>query len=347
MIFNEDVLFLHVPKTGGMSLSRLLVDVLPPPVVYTLPSPDVGITNPGVVQLRGLRHESLPQAQAILRDHGRELESFRLIMGVVRNPYAMEVSRYSYLQLARPWDAGHNQDLALTEDFETFTLQSVDHAGVRIEEYFTLSGQQPQAMKILRQESLSADVSAALRNIGLDTVVELPRNNRSRHDPYQSYYTPASERAVYERYRWVFDQGHYSRMTREEMGAPDVIGWHIPIAGAVRQVGRSTGLYADGWVGEELSFSVKPDRQVGCLRIHGRGSRRGERLSLGVADQIDRASFTTLPDQSFAWNVPTGLVPNTLATISVTASQTWSPQDYNAVDGRHLSFALERIDFIS
>ena len=38
MIFSKDVLFIHVPKTGGMSTSGYLLDMLPRPVYLTHPA---------------------------------------------------------------------------------------------------------------------------------------------------------------------------------------------------------------------------------------------------------------------------------------------------------------------
>ena len=62
MLFNKDLLFLHVPKTGGTT-TQYLLDALPPPVCYAHPFPGDEPVPPGVVQVAGTRHESLAEAR--------------------------------------------------------------------------------------------------------------------------------------------------------------------------------------------------------------------------------------------------------------------------------------------
>src|SRR4051812_21611462 len=100
MLFSKDLLFVHVPKTGSMSVTEYLLRVLPPPIWYATHSHD-GALPAGVTLMPGKRHEHLREAHEIARRHGMDLEDFRMILAAVRNPYALEVSRYAYLQ------AGH------------------------------------------------------------------------------------------------------------------------------------------------------------------------------------------------------------------------------------------------
>lgn len=214
MIFTRELLFLHVPKTGGMSVTNFLLEALPRPLYYTHPGDDPALTAAGVVQIKGIRHETLAEAVGVVGRQGLRLEDFAVIVAVLRNPYEMEVSRFAYLQKGHPWDAGPNQQLALAGNFEEFAIHSRDHGGPRrpIQAYFELDGAPPARLRVLRNERLESDLEEALRLAGLERSVQLPRRNVSRHDDFRRYYTPAAEEAAYRRYRWVFDQGFYPRM---------------------------------------------------------------------------------------------------------------------------------------
>jgi hypothetical protein len=58
MIFTKDVVFLHPPKTAGMSTTEYLLAVLPTPIFLSQPIQD-DVLREGVIQLAGKRHETL------------------------------------------------------------------------------------------------------------------------------------------------------------------------------------------------------------------------------------------------------------------------------------------------
>src|SRR5262245_30368501 len=124
MIFCEKLLFLHVPKAAGSSLARVLLELLPRPTYYVHPDASLSDPDNGVIDVSGGTHENLAEAGEVLARYGFDLASINVILGVVRNPYDMEVSRYSYLRKANAYDIGYNQALALTSDFETFAVKS-------------------------------------------------------------------------------------------------------------------------------------------------------------------------------------------------------------------------------
>lgn len=227
MLFNDELLFLHVPKTGGMAVTKYLLEVLPPPVRYAYPNFREDYERKGIVQLKGIRHETMSEARDFLHTLGLDLAAFKCIIAMLRNPYAIEVSRFAYLQKGHSWDRGHNQDLALGGDFERFAIHSHDHGGHArpIESYFLLDGQMPPNLKILRTENLDEEVKRALEGIGVRTDAILPRDNESSHGDPPRYYTRAAEEAVYRRYRWVFDRGFYPRLDRESL--PRVLQYPI------------------------------------------------------------------------------------------------------------------------
>lgn len=97
MVFNRDVLFLHVPKTGGVSVTNYLLQVLPTPVFYVTKGP-IGRVPPrkGVSFIPGEAHQTLATARNFLPAHGFELEQFPRILATLRNPYDLTVSYYTY-----------------------------------------------------------------------------------------------------------------------------------------------------------------------------------------------------------------------------------------------------------
>ena len=195
MIFSKDVLFIHVPKTGGMATTQYLLDVLPRPVYYTHPERDSRIVDPAI-QIPGSRHETLRDARDTLGLYRLAVEDFRLVLAAIRSPYGMEVSRYAYLQKGNPGDRDNYQDIAMTEDFETFALRTHSpHGGPHapLQSYFLLDGKRPPNLRIVRAESLAQEVVSTLAEIGISGEAEFPVDNASHHDDFATYYTPQAE----------------------------------------------------------------------------------------------------------------------------------------------------------
>jgi hypothetical protein len=95
MIFSDQLLFLHVPKTGGMAVTGVLLSLLHRPVDYTQPEP-LNRRDDGLIYIRGVRHETLSDAERILPRYCHSLERFTSSLAAIRNPYYPEVSRYAY-----------------------------------------------------------------------------------------------------------------------------------------------------------------------------------------------------------------------------------------------------------
>ncbi len=212
MIFNQDVLFLHVPKTGGMAITNKLLEVLPRPIYYAVPKGHEGkIEDPNIVVSIGDRHGNLREAKKWVESLGMSLDSFKKILVAVRNPYDMEVSRYFYLRLGHPWDRGQAQKIALKGDFEKFAVESLYHGRElsEIYKYFEIDGKIPSNINILRFENLQADLKNALFEVGIEFGDPLPIVNKTKHGHYREYLTPKAEKAIYKRYQWLFARGFY------------------------------------------------------------------------------------------------------------------------------------------
>ena len=259
MIFNRDLLFVHVPKTGGLSTTGYLLDVLPRPVWLSHPIWDDSLPARGVTQLAGTRHETLAEAAALAARHGFPVERFAAILATIRNPYDLEVSRWAYLRQGHHWERGPEQALAQASSFAEFAVRNEQRGGgwitdalgtddrvgagpgvgirgrpSEIRDFCAIDGRAPAALRLLRFERLADDLAAALAVVGVAVdPAGLPWLNRSPRGDYRAYYTPAAEAAVYRRYRWIFDRGLYPRIDPTGYGeaprgepAADLGRWH-------------------------------------------------------------------------------------------------------------------------
>jgi hypothetical protein len=240
MLFNDKVLFLHVPKAAGTSVTSFLIRNLAGLVTITEPSYPAWISGqapsgarlrlafrrirheislrlrPRLRRIAGTRHENLGEASEALARLGRKLEDFEVILAVVRNPYDMEVSRFNFLRRGHLGIPGLAQNypekLALAGDFAAFADRAPYHGRLpgRLGAWFEIDGQMPSNLRVVRFETLEQDLRAALmpfcRNLSA-----LPRLNPSQHKPYAEYLSPDVEEAIYRKYRWVFDRGFYRR----------------------------------------------------------------------------------------------------------------------------------------
>jgi hypothetical protein len=356
MIFNRDVLFLHVPKTGGMAVTKYLLEILPRPVYYTWPDHDPALEADGVIQMKGSRHENLLDAREILAREGRRLEEFKAIIAAIRNPYHLEVSRFAYLRKGHPWDQGENQDLALAGDFEKFAVYSSPHGGNAkpIQSYFLVDGHMPANLKMIRTEHLEEELKQALSQLGITAEPPLPRSNETHHEEPMAYYTPLAEELVYNRYRWIFDSEFYPRADRDSVAESDedaVKGPMIPMVGPVRQIGVSAGIWPDSWVGRRLSFRVRALDAVKGLVVQGafpRPYREQVDLTLQLHDsRITRTIRTESRNTPIHLEFDSDLPAHSVGQIEIAASACWSPREgTDSKDRRQLSFRLSRMIFL-
>jgi hypothetical protein len=212
VLWNRQLLFIHVPKTGGMSITKHLMRWLPGPVYLAVPEGHEPRNPPQQVRVvAGRRHATLDQARDALAPYGLNLHDVPLITAVVRNPYDMEVSRFFYLRKGNPWDSGPDQELAMSGNFEEFAL-GVARRSLRMERYYTIDGLTPSNLHLLRFERLQEDFGRLAALVDLPkTAGHLPRANATEHRRYREYMTQRAAEAVYRRYQWVFDSGLYER----------------------------------------------------------------------------------------------------------------------------------------
>lgn len=240
MLFDDRLLFVHVPKTAGIAITNFLIHNIPGSMTLTEPSgaPDASVQLPARVRAKlklkrlltvsrlwyprrvrvvdGKRHERLVEARETLARFGRSLDDFHTILAVVRNPYDLELSRYHFLRLGyhgiEGLARGREQRLAMVKEFEQFALSAPfgGRQGVRIEQWYEIDGRMPENLCLLQFETLEDELLRAFGDI-YPVTTRLRRENASSHGPWRTYLTPASEGAIYRKYQWLFDKGYYAR----------------------------------------------------------------------------------------------------------------------------------------
>ena len=350
MIFTKDFLFIHVPRTGGMAVTESLLKVLPHPVYYSHPhDPKSELAADGMVEIPGGRHEPMALCRDVLAQHGVDITKLKRIVAVLRNPYELEVSRFSYLQNSHAWDAGPNQEFALAGDFEAFARDSEDHGGAArpIESYFELDGAMPENLRVLHQENLAAELRDALAGIGITGEPDLPRVNTTEHGDWQGYYTCGAEAAVHRRYRWVFDHGFYARLdtTTFPFAPAGATQFHdaLKLTGPVRRLAKVKNIWTDTWVAGELNFPVRAMVNICGVRLTGwtpRETAAPTELVLRLGTREFREKFPV--GSEIKWEVSCVLAKDEVCEVRLTASPTFSP---GAPDTRELAFRLMSFEF--
>ncbi len=208
ILFNDDTLFVHNPKTAGTSLLSYLAASLPGEV-----------RTAGVGQL-GTYHPSLSMAVGYASGVvGRA--TFKRVISVVRNPFDREVSMYIYFREVLANSPGLLSDLpdvamqlrvykSVELDFRDYLRWLWDEEGSvdiwRSRCFYEMAeGTRLDALRVLRFECIEEDLAAAL---GL-AAVNLPKLNTSSRQPTASYYDEPTADLVRRSYQWMFDAGYY------------------------------------------------------------------------------------------------------------------------------------------
>ncbi len=212
MLWTDDFLFLHFPKTAGKSLTRALVRTLGRPMTCVVSKGQVrelaDCDHTDLTIIGGWAHENMRAARKRLAQYNKILESFKAIILGIRNPYDQMVSNYFFMRKTFK----HNRDrenfkIAMENDFEAYTAKVVFEP---IENWMTINGSRPENLRIIRFEHLQEDFDALANEFSFASIT-MPHINPSSHDHCLAYLTPAAEEAIYQKMKYLFDQGYYER----------------------------------------------------------------------------------------------------------------------------------------
>lgn len=190
IVHSKQAIFIHIQKTAGHSINRVLGR-------YTTDEPFV-------------RHEIALKAR---RRYGRETFDRYFKFCVVRNPWDKMVSLYSDLRQRLLPKAGVAFDLSFRQwllRLDSDPLYGCDRINYSLPGYPFSSTTENQLNWITdargrilvdfvaRFERLADDWLDIRRRLGIDD--EIPHINRSRHEPYRTYYCDATRDVVARRY---------------------------------------------------------------------------------------------------------------------------------------------------
>ncbi|HEY5646291.1 MAG TPA: hypothetical protein VIS76_10130 [Pseudomonadales bacterium] len=224
MVFNDELIFIHIGKTGGLSCARYLLRQLRAPVYDCHRHAQLEVLRLGLRGVTALtsvnRHCTLEEALALIEQtNGRRLEDFAKVIAVIRHPYTLELSFYKHLQKPRVRHRRRGQDiLELADgDFATFVKESGYHRpGHPQEKFFRIDGQVPEQVELIRFEELAETFPLAvqpyLKKQRWWRRATFPHKNATRYSPTESsLLTPEVKSLIYQKHRFMFDSGLYER----------------------------------------------------------------------------------------------------------------------------------------
>lgn len=226
--YNDDVLFIHVPKCAGWSVKRWLEQVLPG---FVLPQDVPGKLPIGHTPLRDMEQWT-----------GRKPESYRKIIAVIRNPYEREVSEWLYRRdgfakgernglyvaaaahttltsfLLDPLSEWHRLDTEAPGQNRFFKYPDGDtyeSYGGFWKYWLAIDETIPANVHVVRQENLDEELREAVWTPEYTGGVPIERLNRNTHDDAMKYHTPLSIQLTEQRCKWAFDN-YYERLSEKE-----------------------------------------------------------------------------------------------------------------------------------
>lgn len=186
--------FVHVPKTGGSTIDRML---------------DAEV--PDVRSISGV-----PRHSGMDRILGAEPDlSGYWFFAFVRNPWDRMVSWWAMVcDVLSKVDAGDPDAIKRVEghrkfwrpartweSFETFVERGPEsYPRLGLPQVDLLAHEGRAADFVGRQENFARDLGAVRERIGLGPVTSVPRDNASPHRPYRDYYTPRTRALVADMY---------------------------------------------------------------------------------------------------------------------------------------------------
>ena len=227
--YNDEVLFIHIPKTGGHSVRKWLTERLPDVITHET----VGTKLP-------MGHLRLADVERFL---GRKPESFKRIIAVVRDPYEQQLSQWLYLQNRYARNFHHIHDVVAAQ-YPTLTQFLQDplcdyhvafeqhngygsthtntprqtgdtyqnHGGF-IPYWVGIDGELPDNVELIQLEHLEERLPCAVCDVQwtkLDKDPVVPRLNATPlRGSVRDYYTLPGAKIVEDKFSWTFSQGLY------------------------------------------------------------------------------------------------------------------------------------------
>ena len=219
MVFNDDILFIHIGKTGGTSAADYLCRTLSEPVYNAIPERAHGKKIGHEITVKGQRHGTLEEAKEFVKKYDKTIDDFKEIIAVIRHPYNLEISLFNYykrLLKNQPTildNAPKRKEIIENGTFEAFVKGKFYHRhGLNIRNYVTIDGNIPKNTRIIKFENLHEEFTEIGRKYGNGNP-DFPHLNKTKSVNLEKYITnPEIEVIIFRKYRWVFKKGDYKRL---------------------------------------------------------------------------------------------------------------------------------------
>ena len=191
-------LFIHIPKTGGISVRKALTPFGTQPrrylAVRCLSKLGVEFNHWGPLEMRRFRtHTSAKQSRRLLP---RTLSDQLFCFAFVRNPWDRMVSYYHYV-LARRDHRRHKQ-VNLLSSFENYVDYEIERGKLSQTEMLVDDHGKLLVDFVGRYETLHEDFCYLCKRLGI--VGTLGHHNRSNHRDYRTYYNSRTVERVAEHF---------------------------------------------------------------------------------------------------------------------------------------------------
>lgn len=203
--YSHSFLFIHVGKTGGMSVRTVLEPVSAEPEKFIMRRPPKMVgdqLNPLYKVWETLRlHAKARDAQ---KEFSPELFDSWFKFAFVRNPWDLQVSMYHFI-LREPEAAKHDQVKALGsfDGFVKWVIANPDPYPRGItklqKDMITDAAGKPLLNFIGTWENLDRDFAYVARKVGI--CAALPHLNRTQHHDYRTYYNGCTRALIEEHFR--------------------------------------------------------------------------------------------------------------------------------------------------
>ena len=182
ILIPRKVIFVHVPKTGGNSIKKMLTKKT---LDHDPNEKDIG-------------HNTM---QKII-DYYPEYSEFRKVF-VVRNPYDRIISFYFYTKKGHK----HNSNVFNRDEFLNFLYVEKKNYLKTQTERVSVNGKIDTTFMI-RFETFEEDVRRVFRDLGID-IKEIPKLNTTDHEHYSRYLDPELREIITAKFQEDLDNFGY------------------------------------------------------------------------------------------------------------------------------------------
>ena len=189
-------IFIHIPKTGGTSVEMLFDRHNNELFGFEDHNGNRIENNKGIKMLsqdKSLNLKCLQHLTAIeIRDkYGEEIWNTYYKFTIIRNPWDLEVSKYTYFKTYRP-DICERLDITGQSSFRDYILK---HTSPIQSKYITDESNNIIVNNIIRFENIQHDFDITCNEIGI-TPMRLPHELKSIRTHYRDYYNEETKRHV-------------------------------------------------------------------------------------------------------------------------------------------------------